>query len=68
VKKVRADTSKKLAELDATEAACYAQDAEDAQYAIGHALDAIEEAERSVTYAMRTEVFRPDAACAGAAQ
>ena len=39
VAKVRADTDTKLAELDATGAAHYAEEAEsDAHYAIGHAL------------------------------
>jgi len=67
--KVKADTSKKLVELDATEAACYARDAEaDAQYAIGHALDAIEEAERSVTYAMRTRAWAEGLASEGASR
>ena len=67
--KVRADTGKKLAELDAAEAACYAQDAEsDAQHAIAHALEAVEEAERSVTYAMRTRAWAEGLASEGASR
>ncbi len=67
VAKVRADTSKKLAELNATGAAYYAQEAEsDAQFAIGHALDAIEETERSVIYAVRARARAEGLASEGA--
>ncbi|HME80185.1 MAG TPA: hypothetical protein VKI00_32335 [Mycobacterium sp.] len=54
VVKVREDAKKKTAELDAAGAAHYAAEAEsNAQEAIGHALDAIDEAEHTVIYALR---------------
>lgn len=55
VDKLKKDTEKKVAELDADSAAHYAGEAEtDAQHAIGHAMDSIEEAKRSVIYAVRS--------------
>ncbi|HTY35086.1 hypothetical protein [Mycobacterium sp.] len=69
VAKVKADTSKKLAELDATGAANNAREAEsDAQNAIGHALEAIEEAERSVVYALGARASAEELASEAAAR
>ena len=66
VAKLRGDTSKRLAELDAAGAAHYADEAElDAQDAIGHALDAIEEAEESVVNALRARARAEKIASAG---
>lgn len=69
VAKLKADSGKKLVELDATGAAYFARDAEsDAQHAIAHALEAIEEAERSVICALNARASAERLASEGASQ